>query len=220
MRLDPTTPLVQGATSAQPVPRPTPVANGSIFQSAQPINYGYQPLFEDRRPRNIGDTLTIVLQENVSASKSSSANASRDGKTNFGFDTVPRYLQGLFGNERADVEASGGNSFNGKGGANARNTFSGTLTVTVDQVLVNGNLHVVGENRSPLIRALNSFASPGSLTRAPSVAATPYRQLRLRTHVLSMSATATSMKRRIWAGCSVSSLTCRRCKRGSQCLNL
>ena len=61
----PSTPLVQGATSAQPVPGPTPVANGSIFQSAQPINYGYQPLFEDRRPRNIGDTLTIVLQENV-----------------------------------------------------------------------------------------------------------------------------------------------------------
>ena len=124
----PSTPLVQGATSAQPVPGPTPVANGSIFQSAQPINYGYQPLFEDRRPRNIGDTLTIVLQENVSASKSS-------------------YLQGLFGNARADVEASGGNTFNGKGGANASNTFSGTLTVTVDQVLVNGNLHVVGEKQ-------------------------------------------------------------------------
>lgn len=48
----PSTPLVQGATSAQPVPGPTPVANGSIFQSAQPINYGYQPLFEDRRPRD------------------------------------------------------------------------------------------------------------------------------------------------------------------------
>ena len=111
----PSKPLVQGATTAQPVPGPAPVVNGSIFQTAQPINYGYQPLFEDRRPRNVGDTLTIVLQENVSASKSSSANASRDGKTNFGFDTVPRYLQGLFGNARADVEASGGNTFNGKG---------------------------------------------------------------------------------------------------------
>ena len=75
------------------------------------------------------------------------AKLSRDGKTNFGFDTVPRYLQGLFGNARADVEASGGNTFNGKGGANASNTFSGTLTVTVDQVLVNGNLHVVGEKQ-------------------------------------------------------------------------
>ncbi len=53
--------------------------------------------------------------------------------------------RGLFGNARADVEASGGNTFNGKGGANASNTFSGTLTVTVDRVLVNGNLHVVGE---------------------------------------------------------------------------
>ena len=78
----PSKPLVQGATTAQPVPGPAPVVNGSIFQTAQPINYGYQPLFEDRRPRNVGDTLTIVLQENVSASKSSSANASRDGKTN------------------------------------------------------------------------------------------------------------------------------------------
>lgn len=171
----PSKPLVQGATTAQPVPGPAPVVNGSIFQTAQPINYGYQPLFEDRRPRNVGDTLTIVLQENVSASKSSSANASRDGKTNFGFDTVPRYLQGLFGNARADVEASGGNTFNGKGGANASNTFSGTLTVTVDQVLVNGNLHVVGENRSPLTVVRNSFVSPVWLTLALSAEPTPYR---------------------------------------------
>ncbi len=143
----PSKPLVQGPTTAQPVPGPMPMANGSIFQSAQPINYGYQPLFEDRRPRNVGDTLTIVLQENVSASKSSSANASRDGKTNFGFGTTPRYLEGLFGNARADVDASGGNAFNGKGGANASNSFTGTLTVTADQVLANGNLHVVGEKQ-------------------------------------------------------------------------
>ncbi|XTZ36915.1 flagellar basal body L-ring protein FlgH [Salmonella enterica] len=143
----PSTPLVQGATSAQPTPGPVPLVNGSIYQTMQPINYGYQPLFEDRRPRNIGDTLTITLAENVSASKSSSANASRDSSTSFGLDTTPRYLEGLFGNARADVDASGSNAFTGKGGANASNTFSGTLTVTVDQVLSNGNLHVVGEKQ-------------------------------------------------------------------------
>ncbi len=124
-----------------------PVPNGSIFQSVQPMNYGYQPLFEDRRPRNIGDTLTIVLQENVSASKSSSANASRNGNTKFGFDTTPRYLEGLFGNARAEVDTSGDNTFAGKGGAAANNTFSGTLTVTVSEVLANGNLQVVGEKQ-------------------------------------------------------------------------
>ena len=182
--LIPSKPLVQGATTAQPVPGPAPVVNGSIFQTAQPINYGYQPLFEDRRPRNVGDTLTIVLQENVSASKSSSANASRDGKTNFGFDTVPRYLEGLFGNARADVNASGGNTFNGKGGANASNTFSGTLTVTVDQVLVNGNLHVVGEkqiaiNQGTEFIRFSGLVNPRSITGENTVSSTQVSQARI-----------------------------------------
>ena len=140
-------PLVDGSTSAQPAPPTAPVPNGSSFQAAQPMNYGYQPLFEDRRPRNVGDTLTIVLQENVSASKSSSANASRNGSSKFGVATAPRYLDGLLGNARADMDISGDNSFGGKGGANANNTFNGTITVTVNQVLSNGNLHVVGEKQ-------------------------------------------------------------------------
>lgn len=85
----------------------------------------------DRRPRNVGDTLTIVLQENVSASKSSSANASRKGASKFGVATSPRYLDGLLGNARADMDISGDSTFGGKGGANANNTFNGTITVTV-----------------------------------------------------------------------------------------
>ena len=180
----PSKPLVQGATSAQPVPGPVPVANGSIFQSAQPINYGYQPLFEDRRPRNVGDTLTIVLQENVSASKSSSANASRDGKTGFGFDTVPRYLQGLFGNARADADVSGSNGFNGKGGANASNTFSGTLTVTADQVLANGNLHVVGEkqiaiNQGTEFIRFSGVVNPRTISASNTVSSTQVADARI-----------------------------------------
>lgn len=142
----PSTPLVQGATSAQPVPGPTPVANGSIFQSAQPINYGYQPLFEDRRPRNIGDTLTIVLQENVSASKSPLRMPAVTVKLILALILCRAICRGCLVT-LVPMSASGGNTFNGKGGANASNTFSGTLTVTVDQVPVNGNLHVVGEKQ-------------------------------------------------------------------------
>ena len=155
------------------------MVNGSIFQTAQPINYGYQPLFEDRRPRNVGDTLTIVLQENVSASKSSSANASRDGKTNFGFDTVPRYLQGLFGNARADVEASGGNTFNGKGGANASNTFSGTLTVTVDRCWLTAIYMWWVKNRSPLTGTefirFSGVVNPRTISGTNTVPSTRWR---------------------------------------------
>jgi flagellar L-ring protein precursor FlgH len=140
-------PLVEGETSAVPMPAAPASVNGSIFQTGQAMNYGYQPMFEDRRPRNIGDTLTILLQENVSASKSSSASASRDGSTGLTFDTTPRVLNGLFGSDRANTAISGDSDFAGKGGAAAKNTFSGTITVTVQRVLENGNLSVVGEKQ-------------------------------------------------------------------------
>ena len=87
------------------------------------------------------------MQENVSASKSSSASANRNGSAGLGFDAVPHALSGLLGGDRARAEMSGKNDFSGKGGAAARNTFSGTLTVTVTELLANGNLRVVGEKQ-------------------------------------------------------------------------
>lgn len=177
-------PLVDGSTSAQPAPPTAPVPNGSIFQAAQPMNYGYQPLFEDRRPRNVGDTLTIVLQENVSASKSSSANASRNGSSKFGVATAPRYFSGLLGNARADMDISGDNSFGGKGGANANNTFNGTITVTVNQVLSNGNLHVVGEkqiaiNQGTEFIRFSGVVNPRTISGSNSVTSTQVADARI-----------------------------------------
>ncbi len=180
----PHAPLVDGSTSAQPAPATAAVPNGSIFQTVQPMNYGYQPLFEDRRPRNVGDTLTIVLQENVSASKSSSANASRNGSSTFGLDTTPRYLEGLFGNDRAALDIKGDNTFGGKGGANANNTFSGTLTVTVNQVLANGNLHVVGEkqiaiNQGTEFIRFSGVVNPRTISGANAVVSTQVADARI-----------------------------------------
>ncbi|NLJ61718.1 MAG: flagellar basal body L-ring protein, partial [Alcaligenaceae bacterium] len=53
----PPEPVVVGPLTAPP-PAPMPpqaVANGAIYQ---PTAYGNYPLFEDRRPRNIGDIVT------------------------------------------------------------------------------------------------------------------------------------------------------------------
>ena len=177
-------PLVDGSTSAQPAPPTGPGPNGSSVQAAQPINDGYQPLCEDRLPRNVGDTLTIVLQENVSASKSSSANASRNGSSKFGVATAPRYLDGLLGNARADMDISGDNSFGGKGGANANNTFNGTITVTVNQVLSNGNLHVVGEkqiaiNQGTEFIRFSGVVNPRTISGSNSVTSTQVADARI-----------------------------------------
>src|SRR5690606_3021260 len=66
--LVPPEPLVQGPLTAEPAARLPQVAlpNGSIYQ---PAAYGSYPLFEDRRPRNVGDIVTVVLNERVNAAK-------------------------------------------------------------------------------------------------------------------------------------------------------
>lgn len=143
----PKKPLVKGQTSVVPQMPAIINSSGSIYQATQFSSYGYQPMFEDRRPRNIGDVLTIVLQENVNASKSSSVNAGRNGSANVGVTSVPNFLDGLLGRGKVDTNVSGENDFKGSGGANAKNTFNGTITVTVEDVLINGNLKVIGEKQ-------------------------------------------------------------------------
>ena len=141
----PREPLVQLPMTARAEARPTMIApvNGAIFQSGM----GSQALFEDRRPRSVGDILTIVISENVNASKNSGTNASRSGSASTGLSAVPKILSSLFGNGKFDSEASGKNSLAAKGGANAANTFNGTITVTVTEVHNNGNLMVSGEKQ-------------------------------------------------------------------------
>jgi flagellar L-ring protein precursor FlgH len=124
----------------QPLPAARP-SNGAIFDDSA----SFRPLFEDRRARYPGDTLTIVLNEKLQASRNASSSASRTGELAVDVPVV----RGLPGKsfQGAALEASTVNRFEGKGGAAADNVFTGTITVTVLEVLANGNLAVSGEKR-------------------------------------------------------------------------
>ncbi|MBW0448846.1 flagellar basal body L-ring protein FlgH [bacterium M00.F.Ca.ET.228.01.1.1] len=147
--LVPKQPITQQPMTAMPPMPPQAQAPGSIYNPG----YAGRPLFEDQRPRNVGDILTIVIQENVNATKSSGANVNRNGTTSFDVPTAG-FLGGLFG--KANLSANGANKFTAAGGANASNTFNGTITVTVTGVLPNGNLMVSGEKQM-LINQGNEF---------------------------------------------------------------
>ncbi|WP_027210698.1 flagellar basal body L-ring protein FlgH [Burkholderia sp. WSM2232] len=147
--LVPKQPITQQPMTAMPPMPPQAQAPGSIYNPG----YAGRPLFEDQRPRNVGDILTIVIQENVNATKSSGAGVNRNGTTSFDVPTAG-FLGGLFG--KANLSANGANKFTATGGANASNTFNGTITVTVTGVLPNGNLMVSGEKQM-LINQGNEF---------------------------------------------------------------
>lgn len=170
--------LVQGPTSSPPQPAPVPIANGSIYQA----NYT-RPLFEDRRARGIGDLLTVVLNERVNAAKNSEANAGRSGAGGLTIKGVPRGLEGVV-NDSLNTDISGKSDFNGKGGATANNSVTGTITTTVKAVLPNGNLQVVGEkqigiNQGAEYIRFSGVVNPRFITTANTIQSTQVGDARL-----------------------------------------
>jgi flagellar L-ring protein FlgH len=133
--------VVQQPMSARPrQPVASAQPNGAIFQAA-----AYRPLFEDRHARMVGDILTITISENTSAVKASGNSASKTGSIAFAAPTI-------FGvpattTSKLAVSETSANKFEDKGAASASNTFTGTITVTVIDVLANGNLQVSGEKQ-------------------------------------------------------------------------
>jgi flagellar L-ring protein precursor FlgH len=169
--------VVEGPTTAPPQPPPPAPADGSIFRASYT-----KPLFEDRRPRQVGDILTVILDENVSASKSSAAQASRNGSVELTPTQIPEVLQSLLEGQGTDL--SGATDFQGSGGANASNNFVGTITVTVMDVLPNGNLQVAGEKRIGINQGVeyilfSGVVNPRMITAESTVVSTQVANTRL-----------------------------------------
>ncbi len=130
-------PLVASAPAAQRLP------TGSLFQPAS-----YRPSFEDRRARQVGDTLTIRIVENVTASQKSSSTANRASSIDGSITMVPGFkFPGTAAENRLRIGAASEADFSGQGGTEAANTFSGSITTTVAEVLPNGHLLITGEKQ-------------------------------------------------------------------------
>lgn len=178
----PPEPVVIGPTTAPPPP-PVPVAaypTGSIYQ---PTTYGNYPLFEDRRPRNVGDIVTVVLNERTNAAKNVATSTNRSGDTEVSIAGVPKIMDSVI-NSDLNASASGGNNASGKGNSTANNTFTGTITTTVVGVLSNGNLQVAGEKQIAINRGseyvrFSGVIDPRSITGTNSVSSTQVADARI-----------------------------------------
>jgi flagellar L-ring protein precursor FlgH len=180
--LIPPEPVVLGPTSAMPPPAPvpTPVPDGSIYQ---PTVYGNYPLFEDRRPRNVGDIVTIVLEEKTAAAKNVATNTTRTSSTENTIDASPGFMSSWF-NAKLNTDTSGSNVNKGQGDSTANNTFTGTLTTTVVGVLPNGNLQVAGEKQIAINRGseyirFSGVVDPRSVTGLNTVSSTRVADARI-----------------------------------------
>ena len=124
-------------------PRILGPATGGLFHTAS-----YRPSFEDRRARMVGDSVTILITERVTASQSSSSKLDRDSGMSAGISALP-FLSGNAAANLARVKIGGTSASNFEGGGKTtnENIFTSSITTTVIEVLSNGHLVVAGEKQ-------------------------------------------------------------------------
>ena len=156
----------------EPEPRP-----GSLFHAAS-----YRPAFEDRRARLVGDIVTIQIVEKVTAKQNSSSNVDRSSETSAGVSAFPFLKANVLG--KLGLGAKSENAFSGKGGTENSNTFTGSITATVVEVLPNGHLVVAGEkqigvNENVDVLRFSGTVDPRSLQPGSVVASTQVANARV-----------------------------------------
>ncbi|PYY68109.1 flagellar basal body L-ring protein FlgH [Pseudomonas jessenii] len=144
----PSTPKPNDPYYAPVLPRtPLPAAanNGSIYQAGFEQN-----LYSDRKAFRIGDIITITLNERTQASKNANSQVAKNSKTGIGLTSLfggSATTNNPFGDGDLSLSASyeGDRATKGDSKAAQGNTLTGSITVTVADVLPNGIIAVRGE---------------------------------------------------------------------------
>lgn len=126
-------------------PLPAAANNGSIYQAGFEQN-----LYGDRKAFRVGDIITITLNEKTQASKGANSQIDKTSKTSIGLTSL--FGGGLTTNNPVgsgdlslNAGYSGDRATNGASKSGQSNSLTGSITVTVADVLPNGIIAVRGE---------------------------------------------------------------------------
>lgn len=150
-------------------PLPAAQNNGAIYQAGFEQN-----LYDDRKAFRVGDIITITLNEKTQASKKANSDIQKDSKTKMGLTSL--FGSGMttnnpIGGGDLSLSAEYGGSRDAKGDSQAgqSNSLTGSITVTVAEVLPNGILSVRGEKWMTLNTG-NELVRIAGLVRADDIA--------------------------------------------------
>lgn len=149
-------PIVLGACSTMVEEQASvdyePVYNVEVTRSADLLPTGSiyndraQGLFAmDRRAAQVGDILTVELDESFSASKKQSTSGNKQS-------SIDTPLSGLIQASAVTslLDATSGRNFSGTGQASQSNSLTGRMSVSVVRILPGGNLEILGQKKLTL----------------------------------------------------------------------
>lgn len=140
------------ASVRPPQPVPAAEAGGGLLWANQGLS-----LFADPRARRVGDIVVVRLVENTNATKSASTTTKKENAVDiadpnlFGTTVVWDASSRLpFANSTGlnlSANLSSNQDFKGDAGSSQKNSLVGSISVTVIEVLANGNMVVRGEKQ-------------------------------------------------------------------------
>jgi flagellar L-ring protein precursor FlgH len=125
--------------------RPPPANNGSIYHSGYDMR-----LFEDHAARRVGDVLTVTLNERTNAQKRADLGTSKNTNISVTAPNILGVSPAMVLGQSLETEVATSTVFEGQGDAQQSNLLTGDISVTVVELLPNGNLRVRGEKRVAL----------------------------------------------------------------------
>ncbi len=126
---------------------PMPSANrGGIYQPGYSI-----PLFEDRRAMRVGDILSVILSERTQSSKTADTEITKENSIATDANSVMGVIPS-FGEYNLGTSVTHDRELTGEASSDQSNSLSGSIAVTVADILPNGLLVVRGEKWMTLNR--------------------------------------------------------------------
>jgi len=119
-----------------------PATNGAIFQAGREMVLAANPV-----AHQVGDIVTIVLNEQTAAKKSATTSTSKDTGVSMPGSILLGRPVTINGNPILHNSIDDSTKFSGQGASAQSNSLTGYLTATVLKVLPNGNLFIAGEKQ-------------------------------------------------------------------------
>lgn len=113
--------------------------SGSIYQPARNFSF-----YGDQVALNVGDILTVTLEEQTSASKSADTTYDKDDEVTLNEATILGNAVNFKGMSLL-TNPSMERAFDGSASSDQSNSLQGSISVTVSEVLPNGILRIQGE---------------------------------------------------------------------------
>lgn len=155
-------------------------------QPARPMIYDsasiYHPgtswlLHEDIKAHRIGDMLTVTLEEKTDAEKTAETGISKTTSATIIDPTILGGSLTAHGRAILDNSIESESAFDGSGDSSQSNSLTGSVTVTVVEVLSNGNLIVQGEkwikiNQGEEYLRLKGIVRPADINSSNTISST------------------------------------------------